>query len=39
MLIKGDENHPYYYNGLLINGAQYNLDTRNVKIQILGCGM
>jgi len=39
ILIEGDENHPCYYNGLLILGAEYNLETGNVKTQILGGGM
>jgi len=39
MLIEGNESHPCYYNGLLISGAEYNLETRNVKTQILGGGM
>ena len=39
MLIEGNENHPCYYNGLLISGAEYNLKTKNVKTKILGGGL
>lgn len=36
--VNGDESHPCYFNGALVDGIELNVETNNVKAEIVGPG-